>query len=59
MLKMLKLLRVMKMKKIISKFDASLTIDTSNLGHDIAVDSNGSIYVADAWANTLRKFELK
>ena len=46
-------------KEIISKFDASLTIDTSNLGHDIAVDSNGSIYVADAWANTLRKFELK
>ena len=41
------------------KFDASLAIDESNLGHDIAVDSYGAIYVADAWAKTLRKFDLK
>jgi len=46
-------------RKVIDKFDASFKIDESNLGHDIAVDSNGSIYIADAWANSLRKFELK
>ena len=46
-------------KKMKYKFDASSSIDESNLGHDIAVDSYGAIYVADAWAKTLRKFELK
>ena len=46
-------------KKMKYKFDASLSVDESNLGHDIAVDSYGAIYVADAWAKTLRKFELK
>ena len=39
-----------------SAFSTALSKDTSNLGHDIAVDSNGAIYVADAWGNYIRKF---
>ena len=37
-------------------FDAARSDDRKNLGHDIAVDQEGAIYVADAWANCVRKF---
>jgi len=37
-------------------FSTALSKDTSNLGHDIAVDAKGAIYVADAWGNYIRKF---
>ena len=37
-------------------FSTALSKDTSNLGHDIAVDGKGAIYVADAWGNYIRKF---
>ncbi len=41
---------------LIHTFDASLPSDERNLGHDIAVDSEGAVYVADTWANSIRKF---
>ena len=37
-------------------FNAARSDDRKNLGHDIAVDQEGAIYVADAWANCVRKF---
>ena len=37
-------------------FNAAQANDQKNLGHDIAVDQEGAIYVADAWANCVRKF---
>jgi len=40
-------------------FDATLRQDRQNLGHDIAVGLDQSIYVADAWAKTIRKYQLK
>ncbi|MEE3371336.1 MAG: peptidyl-alpha-hydroxyglycine alpha-amidating lyase family protein [Planctomycetota bacterium] len=42
-----------------STFDAARSEDQKNLGHDIAVDQEGAIYVADAWANCVRKFIRK
>ena len=41
---------------ISSAFSTALSKDTSNLGHDIAVDAKDAIYVADAWGNHIRKF---
>jgi sugar lactone lactonase YvrE len=40
-------------------FDATLRQDRQNLGHDIAVGLDQSLYVADAWAKTIRKYQLK
>jgi peptidylamidoglycolate lyase len=40
-------------------FNTAQPGDSSNLGHDIAVDGKGAIYVADAWGNHIRKFILK
>ena len=37
-------------------FSTALSKDTANLGHDIAVDGKGAIYVADARGNYIRKF---
>jgi peptidylamidoglycolate lyase len=37
-------------------FSTAQSGDSSNLGHDIAVDGKGAIYVADAWGNHIRKF---
>lgn len=37
-------------------FSARLPNESKNLGHDIAVDIAGAIYVADAWSNSIRKF---
>lgn len=41
---------------IYATFDTIQPGDSSNLGHDIAVDGKGAIYVADAWGNYIRKF---
>ena len=42
--------------KIWATFNTAKSGDSSNLGHDIAVDGKGAIYVADAWGNHIRKF---
>jgi peptidylamidoglycolate lyase len=42
--------------KVIDSFDAAQESDAKNLGHDIAVGRDGAVYVADAWANSIRKF---
>lgn len=42
--------------QIQSVFTAATSNEMANLGHDIAVDDRGAVYVADAWANTIRKF---
>ena len=44
---------------ISATFNTAQPGDSSNLGHDIAVDGKGAIYVADAWGNHIRKFILK
>ena len=44
---------------ISATFNTAQSGDSSNLGHDIAVDGKGAIYVADAWGNHIRKFILK
>ena len=41
---------------VIDSFDAAQESDAKNLGHDIAVGRDGAVYVADAWANSIRKF---
>ena len=41
---------------ITDTFNAALDDDEKNLGHDIAVGKDGAVYVADAWANSLRKY---
>lgn len=43
---------------ICATFNTAQPLDSSNLGHDIAVDGKGAIYVADAWGNHIRKFIL-
>ena len=42
--------------KLWATFNTAQPGDSSNLGHDIAVDGKGAIYVADAWGNHIRKF---
>jgi len=41
---------------VIESFSAKSKLDLKNLGHDIAVGIDGSIYVVDAWANSVRKY---
>jgi len=41
---------------ICATFNTTQPEDSANLGHDIAVDDKGAIYVADAWGNHVRKF---
>ena len=42
--------------EVIDSFNATEKSDEKNLGHDIAVGKDGAVYVADAWANSLRKY---
>jgi peptidylamidoglycolate lyase len=42
----------------IGEFDASISLDNKNLGHDIVASNDNMIFVADAWSNTIRKFKL-
>jgi peptidylamidoglycolate lyase len=42
--------------KVCATFNAAKAGDSANLGHDIAIDLEGAVYVADAWANCIRKF---
>ncbi|MBT4012430.1 MAG: hypothetical protein HOF15_08925 [Planctomycetaceae bacterium] len=42
--------------RITTTFSAGIVSDSKNLGHDIAVGRGNAIYVADAWANCIRKF---
>ena len=42
--------------EVIDSFNATDKSDEKNLGHDIAVGKDGAVYVADAWANSLRKY---
>jgi hypothetical protein len=41
---------------VCATFNAAKAGDSANLGHDIAIDLEGAVYVADAWANCIRKF---
>jgi len=41
--------------QVIGTFTAATAANGDVLGHDIAVASDGSIYIADAWANRVRR----
>jgi peptidylamidoglycolate lyase len=44
--------------EVIDSFNATDKSDEKNLGHDIAVGNDGAVYVADAWANSIRKYTM-
>lgn len=44
---------------VIESFSARSKLDQKNLGHDIAVGIDESIYIVDAWANSVRKYIKK
>ena len=46
-------------QSFLKAFKASLSSDIKNLGHDIAVGKEQSIYVADVWLKSIRKYIYK
>jgi hypothetical protein len=48
-----------KMGDVIGELDTKQSVDNTNLGHDIAVNDNGDIFIADVWAKTIRKYVQK
>jgi peptidylamidoglycolate lyase len=41
--------------KVLDSFTAAIASDGEVLGHDLAIGRDGTIYLADAWANRVRK----
>lgn len=45
--------------RVIGTFTAATATDADVLGHDIAIGPDGTVYVADAWANRIRKLSIR
>ena len=45
--------------KVLGTFTAATATDRDVLGHDIAIGPDGTVYVADAWANRIRKLSVR
>jgi hypothetical protein len=41
--------------KVLDSFTAAVATNGDVLGHDLAIGLDGTIYLADAWANRVRK----
>ena len=54
-----RIIRLLPDGKVIATLVAAQATNEDVLGHDIAVAEDGSVYIADAWANRIRKLQAR